>query len=137
MTERNYSLIATGMVAIGMLYSTDPEEQANTIAQVLLGKYDDEIAAAFAYHHGDEAGTKMLTELKDEFRKTLQFAFDKEADRLKAQQVEDAAEQFMGNHEPHPLGTVSELSEQYNVSKKEIRRLKQSGQLEAFVNERT
>ena len=128
-------LVATGMMILGMLYSPDSDEQANTIAHVLIGKYDDEITAAFAHHYGEEEGPKMLGELKAEFRKALQFAIDQEAIKHAYKRAEEAMEQFMGNHDPHPLGTVAELSEKYNVSKKEIRRLKQAGQLEAFINE--
>lgn len=132
--NKDHELVSEGAVILAKLYSPEPIEQANTIANVLIGKHDDAIVAGFAHFHGEEAGQRMLDELKTEFRSALQFAISKEVkehDRIRA---EEAAEQFMGSHEPHALGTVAELSEKYGVSKKHIRKLKQSGGLEDFIN---
>lgn len=129
-------LVMTGMMVLGKLYSPEPDEQANTIAMLLMGKYDDQLTAAFSHQHGEEAGPKMAAELKEEFRRTLQYAIDKEATKLAHNAQQDACEKFMGNHEPHALGTTAELAEKYGVSKKQIRKMKQAGILEGFINER-
>jgi len=136
-TESSFSFakVATGMVLLGKLYSNNSDEQATTIAYLLMGTYDEELAAAFSHVHGAEAGIKMVAELKETYRQTLQIAINNEADKLTSRRQQEACEKFMGNHEPHQLGTVNELAKRYNVSKAEIRRLKQSGKLEEFVNE--
>ena len=78
----------------------------------------------------------MVAEIKDSFRAVLQKAIDNESARLMQQQQEEALEKFMGNHEPHPMGTVADLAEEFGISKKHIRRMKQDGTLEDFINER-
>ncbi len=134
--ETKQDLVLTGMSVLGRLYSKDPKKQADTIALVLMGEYDDALEAAFVHTKG-EKGRGMGAQLKEQFRATLQQAINKEADRMTKKTQEEACEKFMGNQEPHALGTVTELSEKYSVSKTEIRRLKRTGELEAFVNERS
>lgn len=133
MSEVNHSHVMTGMLVLGKLYSPDPDEQANAIAHVLMGQYDDALEAAFVYTHGDE-GKGMAAALKEEYRQTLQKAIDDEATRLEQEKQQEACEQFMGNQEPHTLGTTAELAERYNVSKKQIRKMKQDGTLQEFIN---
>jgi hypothetical protein len=123
------------MSVLGHLYSPDPTEQANTIAMVLMGKYDEALEAAFVHTHG-EAGEGMAAQLKEHYRSTLQDAINQEADKMTKQTQEEACEKFMGNQEPHALGTVAELALKYDVSKTTIRKHKRDGTLEAFISER-
>jgi len=127
--------VLVGMSVLGRLYSNDPDEQADTIALVLTGKYDEALEAVFVHTHGDN-GKGMGAELKEQYRKHLQIAISNEADRLTEKQQQEACEQFMGNHEPHALGTVAELAEKYGVSKAAIRMHKREDTLEEFINER-
>lgn len=135
MSEVNHSHVMTGMIVLGKLYSPDPDEQANTIAMTLMGKYDEELQAAFTYTHG-ESGEGMAEQLKEQFRRTLQKAINDEATRLEQEKQQEACEQFMGNQEPHALGTTAELAERYSVSKKQIRKMKQDGTLQEFIDEK-
>ena len=131
-SKSNATLVFQGMLYLSDLYQGEDEVKAKTIGHLLIGDIDDEIKAAFTHVHGEEAGALMLDQIKDAFRELLQYAIDKETER----QEDERCEKFMGNHEPHELGTVAELSEEFGVSKKHIRRLKQQGRLEEFVNER-
>lgn len=133
--ETKNDLVFTGMAVLGRLYSKDPKEQADTIALMLMDKYDDALEAAFVYTHG-EKGKSMGADLKEQYRLTLQAAINQEADKMTKESQEAACEKFMGNQEPHALGTVAELALKYGVSKTEIRKLKRDGKLEDFVNER-
>jgi len=133
--ETNADLVFTGMAVLGRIYGGTPDDQAYTIALVLMGKYDDALEAAFVHSHG-ELGKGMGAELKEQYRKHLQIAINNEATRLEQVSQQEACEKFMGNHEPHALGTTAELAEKYGVSKKAIRKHKQAGTLEAFINER-
>ena len=127
--------IAVGMMILADLYSSDEDVQANTIASVLMGKRDTELEAAFRFTHG-EAGKDMVEQLKEQYRNVLQQAINQETTRLEQERQQEACEKFMGNHEASPLGTIAELAEEFNMSKKQIRRLKSQGRLEEFVNER-
>ena len=134
MSEIDHKAVMVGMIILGKLYSANADEQGNAIAGLLIGEYDHELTHAFAYKSDMETGIKQLAELKDAFRKTLQMAINQEAERSQRRAAYEACEKFMGNQEPHALGTTAELAEKYSVSKKQIRKMKQDGTLEEFIN---
>jgi hypothetical protein len=133
--DSNYDQILIGMSVLGRLFAGSDLEKADTIALVLMGKYDDALDAAFMHTHG-EVGRGMSEELKEQYRKHLEMAINNETDKQREISQQEVCEKFMGNNEPHALGTVAELSEKYGLSKSAIRTHKREGTLEAFISER-
>jgi len=137
--DENPRLVAIGMMVLGMLTDTDdPQVQGAAIAKMLTGAHDESLIAAFEHVEDSDAALQTLVELKDSYRKALQTAIDeawKDKDTQGKVSAEEAVDKFMGNNEPHILGTVTELAEKYGISKSNIRRLKREGQLEAFIDD--
>lgn len=132
--------IIVGYDIVGKAFNGD----ADSIVIILLGTHDFEIALAFAQTYAKVTGqpadplshevVTALANLKHTFRKML---FE-ELEQEKKKNHEELVRQLRNSNKPHPLGTVSQIAEKFNISKSEVRRRKADGTLgELFVQGNT
>ena len=97
--DENPRLVATGMMILGMLYSTNDQEKIDTIARVIANMCDEELLAAFEHTESKEEAAKTLEGLKDAYRTALQDAIDAEWGGNKEEIVKQqaAVKPFMGD----------------------------------------
>lgn len=134
--DEDPALIAKGMAILSNLLSTNDVIKGDAVALVIGNQCDDELMAAFCHGESEHEAAITLTVLKSALRKELNDAINtKWISNPKMVQSELAAVTIMSNNQPHELGTVAELAAMFKVSKSQIRKLKQSGELEAFIKD--
>jgi hypothetical protein len=141
----------TGFLLVQSIFTfSDPK----LLPPFLLGEYDAIIQAAFFFKEHNRAPeneterlqdevTKMALEnLKNYVRTKLQLSFNSLEESLsepkilteRPKTIQELARDFKAQHAVSDLGTVSEISAKYNISKKKVRKLKQEGTLYDFID---
>jgi hypothetical protein len=106
---------------------------------ILTGRYDECLKCAlFSVNYRrapanveelESAAVLMgLERIKDRFRKLVQEIFDLAAE----QDRQELMASLRKTNQPHEMGTVAEIAAKYNISKSEVRRMKQAGTLESL-----
>jgi hypothetical protein len=140
------SYAAKVMTGLAVISATEIE----TISLVVAGHYDEQIrfalvnarrgATRFDEPSAEELSDPMvsigLDRIKNHHRAVIQEIF-RMAERHD-QQVAEAErqkllDQMRANQKPHEMGTVAEIAAKYNISKSEVRRMKQAGTLETLL----
>ena len=86
------------------------------------------------------ASQQSLDNLKQRVRGHLQMAFNQSTRREESndflrqkEAIKKATNSFKAQHKASELGTVSDISEKYGLSKKKVRELKRDGKLEEYI----
>lgn len=136
------SKVMTGLAAIS---STDIE----TITFVTCGHFDEQIKFAlvntrrnnlnFNEPTAEELNDPMvllgLERIKNHHRAVIQEIFrmaEKHDQQVAESERQKLLDQMRANQKPHEMGTVAEIAAKYNISKSEVRRMKQAGTLETL-----
>jgi len=113
---------------------------------VLTGRFDDDIRALLAMNPDISGpfGNTTVEVVKERIRQAVQGIFEQadEEERNRRILQQEALRlqlqtEFLQHNQQHPLGTVAQLATKFNVSKGEIRRRKQDGTLDSWINERS
>lgn len=136
--------VLTGVSVMGGLASNDPA----IMAGVCVGTYDelfsimfyhkeyDRLPTSLAEAKEDPATQSMVTKIKGYTQHIVKTYVHEEELKLKNEAKKEHMEflnTFNNSNKPAPEGTVSELSEKYGVSKKQIRRLKRENNLHTLT----
>lgn len=122
------------------------------LPELLLGNLDIKLKSAFYFkEHMSEASSlkelnscavsqQSLDNLKQRVRGHLQMAFNQSTRREESndflrqkEAIKKATNSFKAQHKASELGTVSDISEKYGLSKKKVRELKRDGKLEEYI----
>ena len=137
------------MIGFSMIESIFSLQNPEIVAFFLNGQYDDDIIPSFFYKVHDrlpesieeaqqcESTMLGLNNLKYYVRAKInqleqQEKSIKQAEsRIKEREVK---QNFKAQNNVSEFGTVSEISDKYGLSKKQVRELKRDGKLQEFIN---
>ena len=136
------SKVLTGLAAIS---ATEIE----TITLVTCGHFDEQIkfalvnarrgASSFDEPTAEELNDQMvllgLERIKNHHRAVIQEIFrmaERHHEQVAEAERQKLLDQMRANQKPHEMGTVAEIATKYNISKSEVRRMKQAGTLETL-----
>lgn len=155
--EINFTSVMIGFSMIESIFSLRNPE---TVAFFLSGQLDDKIIPSFFYKVHERAPKSIeeaqqcestilgLNNLKEYTRAKIQQGIkeleqqEKSLQRSEARLKEyearikerEVKQNFKAQNNVSEFGTVSEISEKYGLSKKQVRELKRDGKLQEFIN---
>ena len=112
----------------------------------LSGEYDIQLKSAFYFQQqGKQAETieeldndnltlQKLEHLKNVTRKTIQTVADRLEEDVNRHSTKQAKQNFKEQNKVSQHGTVSEISNRYQISKKQVRKMKIQGTLDDFIS---
>lgn len=130
----------TGLSLIAGAINPITVDDFKALPLVVAGYFKDEIRAGLSVRNETEADIDVSYERLIEIaRQNVQRIFDMvDADikREIAEKQQTVKEELKASNAPSEFGTVSEIAAKYGISKSEVRRLKQAGELESFIKEK-
>jgi len=144
-------LVFRGMHILGTCLDAVNENTALLSSFVLMDKYDKELKYFLYWREtkkypqteeevNTSATLEALERIKGFIRHGIQEAIQHEI-RLTEYGKKHVFNQMLAemkdSSKPHPLGSVAQLAERFNISKSEVRRMRTAGTLSNFISEKT